>query len=257
MNKNKEFVVIGYINEQVEGQTIPKWGAAIVSQKTELPPFGEIQPYHIERYLDFSAGSSDLEMELYTLPLPLPVNNYPMLFAPEQAPSAHHVIRDSLPLNMAVPDYIEEHSRQYDTPITLAQWIQAKGNLSIKVMPNQDAWFEASFEGLIPNSLYTVMALREQDLNPSSPTRPGPLGVPNAFITDDKGCAEYKRLMKTPFCRTTGKKNKIINIVILFMSSQSCHGGAIGIHGLGGDIHAQLKLKNHLELKSGDSNADY
>jgi len=36
--------------------------------------------------------------------------------------------------------------------------------------------------------------------------------------------------------------NRIINVVVLWMSYQSNYGGAIGWFGLGGDIHAQLKL---------------
>ena len=37
--------------------------------------------------------------------------------------------------------------------------------------------------------------------------------------------------------------NRIVNVVVLWMSRQTSHGGAIGIYGLGGDIHAQLKLR--------------
>lgn len=36
--------------------------------------------------------------------------------------------------------------------------------------------------------------------------------------------------------------NRIVNVVVLWMSDQMNHGGAIGRFGLGGDIHAQLKL---------------
>jgi hypothetical protein len=35
----------------------------------------------------------------------------------------------------------------------------------------------------------------------------------------------------------------VINVVVLWMSYQRSYGGAIGHFGLGGDIHAQLKLR--------------
>ena len=47
--------------------------------------------------------------------------------------------------------------------------------------------------------------------------------------------------MPNPFFSATGA-NRIINVVVLWMSQQMSHGGAIGYYGLGGDIHAQLKL---------------
>jgi hypothetical protein len=98
-------------------------------------------------------------------------------------------------------------------------------------------------DGLIPESLYTIMSLRARDLDPSGPTRPAPLGVPNVFVSDKHGRARYRVDMPNPFPsakEATG--NRIVNIVVLWMSYQMSHGGAIGLFGLGGDIHAQLKL---------------
>lgn len=143
------FVVVGRI---CAGQGVPDWGGAIVSPHTIPPAFGEAGRYDILRRFDPTALPADLEDEvLWTLPLPLPCNNYQMLFAPEQAPEAHRTKRISAPLHAAyVPD------------------------------PFPD------------------------------PARPG--------------------------------ANRISNVILLYMSTRMSYGGAIGLHGLGADIHAQLKL---------------
>lgn len=243
MDDKEDFVVVGMINRQINGNTIPTWGAAIVSRYSTVPPFGHLEPYAIVKELDVNDLGLDTDIVLHTLPLPLPCNNYNMLFAPEQNKYANEDVRPSLPLHKAIPDYRVEHSRQNPNPITLGQWMKAKGNLEVAICNNeQDATFEFSMTGLVPNSLYTIMALREDDLKPGKQTRPGPLGIPSAFITDDHGGGNYCAVMKKPF--PGGSGNRIINVVVLFMSSQSCHGGAIGIYGLGGDIHAHLKLQH-------------
>ena len=108
----------------------------------------------------------------------------------------------------------------------------------------RSALFEFEFYDLVPNSVYTVMSLRQRDLDPAAPTRPGPLGVPNVFITDGRGKAHFWAQLFDPFPSHDRRgANRIINVVVLFMSSQMSYGGAIGWYGLGGDIHAHLKLK--------------
>ncbi|QUM82407.1 hypothetical protein HWV01_20045 [Moritella sp. 5] len=236
------FVVIGMINKRIgDHQVSATWGAAIVSPHSELPHFGSLAEYDIVSELDLTDLGEYGDQPLYTLPLPLPCNNYEMCFAPQQNADSKDVIRASLPLHDAVPDFELEHSRQNAQPITLNQWVKAEGHLTVEALGNQrDAKFSIRFKHLIPNSLYTVMALREHDLNPLNPTRPGPLGVPHCFVSDEYGCAIFKSIMQNPFPIEGG--NRIINIVVLYMSSQCSNGGAIGIYGLGGDIHAQLKL---------------
>jgi hypothetical protein len=244
MDKNGNFVVVGNINEVQHNKLLTQWGAAIVSPHSQVPKFGQQAPYKIVRLLNEHDLGKDADLELFTLPLPLPCNNYPMLFAPEQAKNAHEIIRNSRPLNDAVPDLEAEHSRQYADPITLGSWLKAQGQLKVSLLSNgRDARFEVLMYHLVPNSLYTVMALRENDLRSESPTRPGPLGVPNCFITDEQGNGRYIATMRHPFPRNETNQNRIINIVVLFMSTQCSHGGAIGLYGLGGDIHAQLKFR--------------
>ncbi len=242
MDRDGNFVVIGMVNRLIEGDLVTSWGAAVVSPKSKLPHFGGRAEYDIINELSLENLGEYGDHPLHTLPLPLPCNNYKMHFAPDQRPDANDIRRKSLPLHDAVPDFKAEHSRQNAKAITLRDWINAEGILRVKTLSNErDATFTLNLKKLIPNSLYTVMALRENDSDPLSPTRPGPLGVPNCFVTDEFGSASYETTMINPFPLNGG--NRIINIVVLYMSSQCSNGGAIGVYGLGGDIHAQLKLK--------------
>jgi len=246
MDTQGNFIVIGHQNLPGEGGGVEKaWGAAIVSSDTEVPPFGVNLPYKVEKELDLEAIMDERheELVLCTLPIPLPCNNYPMEFAPEQKRSMDYD-RPSLPFHQAhIPDFRPEDGRKLQSPITLRQWIRAEGKLTVTT--GEDAGtgiFEFEFKNLIPDSLYTVMSLREKDLNPTEPTRPGPLGIPNVFVTDQNGDATYRAEMPHPFPRGENT-NRIVNIVVLWMSTQMSYGGAIGYYGLGGDIHAQLKLR--------------
>lgn len=243
MNLDGNFVVIGILNSEDQNGNLKQiWDAAIVSSDSLLPPFGKNYPYKIIKKLDLKNLSENDDCVLYTLPLPLPCNNYPMVFAPEQ--SVVVLSRTHYPLHEApIPDERMQDGRKVTQPIMLSDWIRATGELKITLLSDQTAAvFDFQFEHLIPNSLYTVMALRELDLDPvNGPTRPGPLGIPNVFITDSDGKALYSATMPNPF-PAEKKANRIVNVVVLWMSTQMSYGGAIGHYGLGGDIHAQLKL---------------
>lgn len=246
MDEQGNFIVIGQINRDKGGKTESEWGAAVVSVNSDVPEFGLQAPYDIVRELHLDNLGEDSNIVLHTLPLPLPCNNYLMKFAPNQNPYGDKIDRDSYPFHQApIPDYRDEDGRRITTPITLGNWIKAKGECKVAIPKNRrTAIFEFYFFGLIPDSMYTIMALREQDLNSEKMTRPGPLGVPNVFITDHKGTGNYRVTMPNPFpSPDIPNHNRIINVVILWMSSQCSYGGAIGLYGLGGDIHAQLKLK--------------
>jgi len=245
---NGNFVVIGLINRETESGTLSQeWGASLVSSESKVPQFGHNLPYKIIRDISINDLGDDNDMVLYTLPIPLPCTNYPQIFAPEQLPNANSLQRPSFPLHQApIPDSRPIDGRKLSRPITLGQWIKAKGILTLEILPEyRSARFSFTFEHLIPDSLYTVMALRENDLNPTNTSRPGPLGIPNVFITNSEGKGNYSAVMPNPFDRhSTMDRNRIVNVIVLWMSSQMSYGGAIGHHGLGGDIHAQLKLKN-------------
>ncbi|MCH4565390.1 hypothetical protein MKP05_20015 [Halomonas sp. EGI 63088] len=247
MDEDGNFIVIGAINRPTaEGGCETRWGRAIVSANSAVPPFGCMAPYEIVESFDDPIPGHIAGKVLHTLPLPLPCTNYPMLFAPEQYP---HAISDSRPSfafhEVPIPDLRPEHGRQLQGPVTLADWTRARGELTVELVENRRAGrFSFLFEGLLPRSLYTIMSLRKHDLNPTGPTRPGPLGVPNVFVTNYKGAAQYDVVLPNPFpSPDTAGANRIVNVVVLWMSDQMSHGGAIGRYGLGGDIHAQLKFR--------------
>lgn len=266
MNADGDFVVIGRINratEQGDGPlsgsnapidihrahgTAAEWGAAIVSADSPVPPFGANAPYKIKRDLDLSAlSAADRAMELYTLPIPLPTNNYAMHFAPDQSNAFSMRARPSYPLHAApIPDFRPEDGLMRHQPITLGEWIEAKGQLTVTLSPDRsEALFEMECSGLIPDSLYTVMSLREGDFHPQNPSRPGPLGIPNVMVADAQGNGRFRARLPNPFPDSAppgGVRNRVINVILLWMSYQMSHGGAIGLFGLGGDVHAQLKL---------------
>lgn len=246
MDKDGNFVVIGLLNLKDENGVLnQKWGSAIVCRDSAVPKFGENLPYNIVEMIDINALKSSQDRVLYTLPIPLPCNNYPLIFAPEQNPNANALIKSSYPLHaVPIPDMRANDGLKVTCPILLSQWIKAKGLLEVATSyDNKSANFDFRFFNLIPNSMYTVMALREHDLDPLNTSRPGPLGIPSVFITDNIGSGSYFANMPNPFAQEkTPDRNRIINVVVLFMSTQMSYGGAIGHHGLGGDIHAQLKL---------------
>lgn len=241
MDADGNFVVIG----QIPRENGVGWGAAIVDRNSPLPPFGQVLPYRILYELAGATEQLLQEIVLCTLPLPLPLNNYPMVFAPEQNPDAAKTVRPRLPLHEGyIADYRATDGRRKLAPITLADWCKAQGELIVKLSEDKrNAHFYFQFQRLVPHSVYTVMGLREQDLAPINPTRPGPLGIPNVIVTDVNGNAEYWAELPNPFPAKSEISNRIINVIVLFMSSQQSYGGAIGLHGLGGDIHAHLKLQ--------------
>lgn len=247
MDGDGNFIVIGRVNRHGPvGECLSEWSQAIVSASSVVPAFGENRPYEVVRDLPERLDPADEAIVLHTLPLPLPCNNYPMVFAPEQYPEAASVCRQSYPFHrVPIPDLRPEDGPKVTTPITLGQWCQARGHLELSVSQDRKlGYFHFEFSGLIPNSLYTIMSLRQRDLDPKGPTRPGPLGVPNVFVGDERGEGRYQASLPNPFPATsTLGANRIVNVVVLWMSYQMNRGGAIGWFGLGGDIHAQLKLR--------------
>ncbi|GIF08515.1 hypothetical protein [Actinoplanes siamensis] len=247
MDADGNFVVVGMVNRATpDGAIRPEWGAAIVSPDSPLPDFGDLAPYTVVRELDCEPDGPDKDIVLYTLPLPLPCNNYPMVFAPEQLPEAGRVKRPSHAFHeVPIPDLRPEDGPKLTTPVTFGAWMRASGTLEVGVTSDGcHGTFGFTFSRLVPNSVYTVMSLRARDLDPTGPTRPGPLGVPNVFVTDADGNGRYDATLPNPFPDPgLPEANRIINVVVLWMSYQRSYGGAIGEFGLGGDIHAHLKLR--------------
>ncbi len=247
MDQHGNFVVIGALNRSDDTACVrTEWGQAIVAADSVLPPFGQRAPYRILEEFSLPVPEHLADLVLHTLPLPLPCANYPMVFAPEQYPDANAEVRPSYPFHETpIPDIEPSHGRRLTRPITLADWVTAQGELTVTLADDaRSAEFDFTFSGLLSDSLYTIMSLHEHDLNPQAPTRPSPLGVPNVFVTDAAGQGRYRVDIPDPFPNPSRPgANRIINAVVLWMSYQLSNGGAIGRYGLGGDIHAQLKLQ--------------
>lgn len=79
-----------------------QWRSVIVSPDSPLPAFGEVAPYNILCDLEKMPQDALKDIILHTLPLPIPMNNYRMVFAPEQRPQANNEIRPGLPLMKAI-----------------------------------------------------------------------------------------------------------------------------------------------------------
>ncbi|MEC3954073.1 hypothetical protein VMT65_13630 [Nocardia sp. CDC153] len=246
LDADGNFIVVGFLTEpDADGGITRRWGRAIVAADTPVPKFGELAAYTIVRELGEDLSEEDAASVLHTLPLPLPANNYPMVFAPDQRPDADTVTRPSYPFHETpIPDFRPQDGRKLTEPVILGAWLEARGTLEVTVDDEaRSGEFRFEFTGLIPDSLYTVMSLRAKDLDPDAPTRPGPLGVPNVFTTDENGTATYRAVLPNPFPDPAlPGANRIISVVVLWQSYQQNYGGAIGHFGLGGDIHAQLKL---------------
>ncbi|MCP1436991.1 hypothetical protein J3D56_000427 [Erwinia persicina] len=242
MDGNGNFVVVG----MVPGENGLEWRSVIVAADSPLPVFGATAPYKILCDIDDMPQEELKDVMLHTLPLPIPLNNYGMSFAPEQRPQANTESRPSLPLHEGyIADYRSSDGKRQIRPVTLADWIRAEGIFEILLSEDRTrAMFRFSFRHLVPDSIYTVMSLREKDLATENPSRPGPLGVPNVFITDHNGNGDYWAELPDPFPAHERNGNRVINVVVLYMSSRQSYGGAVGLYGLGGDIHAHLKLKS-------------
>lgn len=242
MDGNGNFVVVG----MVPGENGLEWRSVIVAADSPLPVFGATAPYKILCDIDDMPQEELKDVMLHTLPLPIPLNNYGMSFAPEQRPQANTESRPSLPLHEGyIADYRSSDGKRQIRPVTLADWIRAEGIFEILLSEDRTrAMFRFSFRHLVPDSVYTVMSLREKDLATENPSRPGPLGVPNVFITDHNGNGDYWAELPDPFPAHERNDNRVINVVVLYMSSRQSYGGAVGLYGLGGDIHAHLKLKS-------------
>lgn len=248
MNADGDFVVVGAVNRPgPDGGVTTAWGGAIVSKDSPVPPFGQNEPYTIVRELSPDLSDpADRDMVLYTLPLPLPCLNYPAVFAPEQVPEPFAVQRPSYAFHeVPIPDLQPEDGPRLTEPVTLGQWAQAAGELTVSTVDDdRAAEFRGTFTGLIPDSIYTVMSVRLRDMDPGGPAHPSPLGVPNVFVTDHKGAGTYNAALPNPFPApgTPEASQRVVNVIVLWMSHQRNYGGAIGHHGLGGDVHAQLRL---------------
>ncbi|MGR9053092.1 MAG: hypothetical protein ACU84J_10625 [Gammaproteobacteria bacterium] len=89
-------------------------------------------------------------------------------------------------------------------PITLGDWLKASGNMFIRCR-GDEAELHIKVRDLIPNRAYTVWAMWHLANGRILPQPFG--GVPNAYITDNKGNADFQR--KLNFCPMQASKDGI------------------------------------------------
>lgn len=116
---------------------------------------------------------------------------------------------------------VQEPSQSFPVdPITLGDWLKASGKAYVKCN-NGQANITLNMKKLIPNRLYTVWALH------ATPS-PRPFGgVPNAFITDEKGNAKWKR--KIGYCPMEDNPNPLKQLSIVLHSDHLVYGDLPGI----------------------------
>lgn len=134
-----------------------------------------------------------------------------------------------------------------DTPITLGEWLKAKGKVTIKLTRfNRDinaytaARFNFKFTNLLPNSVYTNWAVRQNAIMPPPEERlPTPLGTSNAFVTDGKGNAAVSVEVQNPFPdpATDEQGLRVMVLAVVFHSDYQNWGSCPAHFGPGVDVH--------------------
>jgi hypothetical protein len=123
MDGNGNFVVVG----MVPGDNGLEWRSVLVAADSPVPEFGATKPYRILRDIEGMSQDEVKDIILHTLPLPIPSNNYGMLFAPEQRPQANTESRPSLPLHEGyIADYRSSDGKRQVQPVTLENWMHAE-----------------------------------------------------------------------------------------------------------------------------------
>lgn len=115
---------------------------------------------------------------------------------------------------------ITEPSRSLpNDPVTLGDWLDAKGKAKIRCRDDERARIRMKFRNLVPNALYTVwgfMALPEGGVGPR------PLGgVPNAFVPNRYGSGSFDRVLD--FC-PMDEDSPLLDIVLALHTDGSVFG---------------------------------
>jgi len=115
---------------------------------------------------------------------------------------------------------ITEPSRSLpNDPITLGDWLDARGRAKIRCDGDDAARLRMKFRGLVPNALYTVWGFMEL---PGGGVAPRPLGgVPNAFVPSKNGSGSFDRELN--FC-PFGEDSPLLHIVLALHTDGSVFG---------------------------------
>ena len=154
-------------------------------------------------------------------------------------------------------DRIEERKIDFrrKKPITLGEYLAAQGRLLItltqfsrEVGEYTHATFSFRFRHLLPNSLYTIWAIRPHLFAPPNNGmrgRPDPLALPNVFITDHKGNARVTYEVRNPFPDPESEEggNRIVGLAVDFHSDFQNWGACFARVGVGIDIHTHFNTR--------------
>ena len=110
-------------------------------------------------------------------------------------------------------------------PITLDDWFEANGNMSVQCDRDGGARLNIRVSDLIPNRVYTVWAMWHLADGRILPQPYG--GVPNAYVTNGKGNASFKRDLN--FCPMTAASdgiggNRLLSIITHIHSDHMLYG---------------------------------
>ncbi len=114
-----------------------------------------------------------------------------------------------------------------NNPVTLGQWLEAKGRLKIQCHNDDTATIILRVSGLVPNGVYTVWGLFGEDVTGDGiedrivPSAFG--GVPNVVIPNDKGHAKFKR--ELGFCPKDNEHLKLVDVT--YHSDGNVYGGTV------------------------------
>ena len=139
------------------------------------------------------------------------------------------------PPHLSAPAFPGVSQAEPNDPITLGDWFEAEGRLKIKCGDNGNK-LKIRVRNLVPNRLYTVWALWfALNPEPGQPRIvPQPLGgVPNAYMTDNQGNAEFKRVLN--FCPpelAQSPSGGILNGHLLFALATHLHSDHIAYGGV-------------------------
>lgn len=134
-----------------------------------------------------------------------------------------------------------------EDPITLGEWLKAKGEVKITLTRfNQQlnaythARFDFELKNMLPNSLYTIWAIRLRTLPALGRRDIDPLSVPNVIVTDANGKGEGSFEVRNPFPdpATDIRGRRIIGLSIVYHSDHQTWGACFDRFGPGVGAHA-------------------
>ncbi len=145
--------------------------------------------------------------------------------------SGDNVTREELP-DIFESEPLSQSIAAPGNPITLGDWMKARGYAVIRCGFNNTGHVRLMMRNLIPNRLYTVWgAVVNSDGRISNP----PLGgAPSAFVTNDRGRANFIRELNfCPLDVVDEVNAQLMFIAVILHSDHMAYGAVFGLDELG------------------------